>query len=194
MLYPDPRRGGTKMNKVLSFEENLIIFGRDEVRDILADKVIEEAHTNKTLHQKYSEIKSSMEKNLTGIGQYIGLKYLELSSGDKITKSDKDLKRYSVQYLKTVNKLHKPKEGLTDYQIQTAREHPVEDLIGGKVRVTGSRKTTSCPFHQEKTPSFVVYSDNSFHCFGCGANGSNAIDFVMKRDQASFKDAVRSLA
>ncbi|MCL1884734.1 MAG: CHC2 zinc finger domain-containing protein [Defluviitaleaceae bacterium] len=37
-----------------------------------------------------------------------------------------------------------------------------------------------CPFHNEKTPSFIVYpKSNSWHCFGCGVGGS-VIDFAMK--------------
>ncbi len=51
-----------------------------------------------------------------------------------------------------------------------------------------------CPFHQEKTPSFVVNPDKQiFHCFGCSAGG-NAIAFVMKQEHLEFPEAVESLA
>lgn len=51
-----------------------------------------------------------------------------------------------------------------------------------------------CPFHQEKTPSFVVSPDKQiFHCFGCGASGT-VISFHMKRQNLEFRDAVRELA
>jgi hypothetical protein len=36
----------------------------------------------------------------------------------------------------------------------------------------GSRWRTQCPFHKEKDPSFVVYTDGGYHCFGCGAHGT----------------------
>lgn len=36
----------------------------------------------------------------------------------------------------------------------------------------GSRWRAPCPFHQEKDPSFVVYADGSYHCFGCRAHGT----------------------
>jgi hypothetical protein len=36
----------------------------------------------------------------------------------------------------------------------------------------GSRWRARCPFHREKDPSFVVYSDGSYHCFGCRAHGT----------------------
>ena len=51
-----------------------------------------------------------------------------------------------------------------------------------------------CPFHHEKSPSFVVNPDKQiFHCFGCGAGG-NAIGFVMRQEHLEFPQAVRMLA
>lgn len=51
-----------------------------------------------------------------------------------------------------------------------------------------------CPFHQEKTPSFVVSpSRNSFHCFGCG-KGGNAITFLMEMERMPFPEALQLLA
>lgn len=59
------------------------------------------------------------------------------------------------------------------------------------VRSRGIRANRSgmvcCPFHGDKRPSMKVYKDG-FKCFACGENG-NAIDFVMKYDGLSFKDA-----
>lgn len=50
-----------------------------------------------------------------------------------------------------------------------------------------------CPFHNEKTPSFKVYSaDKGWHCFGCNESGS-VIDFVMKYFNLSFKEAVKKI-
>jgi DNA primase len=51
-----------------------------------------------------------------------------------------------------------------------------------------------CPFHGEKTPSFIVHGDKQyFHCFGCGAGG-DVIEFVKRSDALTFPDAVRQLA
>jgi hypothetical protein len=47
-----------------------------------------------------------------------------------------------------------------------------------------------CPFHAERTPSFIVNQKNqTFHCFGCGDHG-DVIDFIMKLHGLSFKDAL----
>jgi DNA primase len=51
-----------------------------------------------------------------------------------------------------------------------------------------------CPFHHEKTSSFVVNPDKQiFHCFGCGAGG-NVIGFIMRQERLEFPEAVRFLA
>jgi len=51
-----------------------------------------------------------------------------------------------------------------------------------------------CPFHHEKTPSFVVNQDKQiYHCFGCGVGG-NVISFVMNHDHMDFPSALRHLA
>src|SRR5665213_3078261 len=50
-----------------------------------------------------------------------------------------------------------------------------------------------CPFHDDKTPSFIVTpGKNLFHCLGCGAGGT-VIDFIMKHDGLSFRHAVEVL-
>ncbi|MEW6080845.1 MAG: CHC2 zinc finger domain-containing protein [Bacillota bacterium] len=45
------------------------------------------------------------------------------------------------------------------------------------LRRRGSRWSGVCPFHPEQAPSFVVFEDKRFHCFGCQAHG-DAVDFV----------------
>ncbi|MDA8189049.1 MAG: DNA primase [Dehalococcoidales bacterium] len=51
-----------------------------------------------------------------------------------------------------------------------------------------------CPFHAEKTPSFIVFPDGgNYHCFGCGANG-DILTFVMKTQGLDFGEALQLLA
>ncbi len=51
-----------------------------------------------------------------------------------------------------------------------------------------------CPFHHEKTPSFIVSPDKQiFHCFGCGAGG-NVFSFLMKQEKKDFLEVVEMLA
>ena len=62
------------------------------------------------------------------------------------------------------------------------------------LKQTGRNYQGLCPFHTEKTPSFSVNPEKQiFHCFGCGVGG-NVISFVMRQQNISFPEAVRSLA
>lgn len=63
-----------------------------------------------------------------------------------------------------------------------------------KLHRSGVNYKALCPFHEEKTPSFVVQKgDNHYHCFGCGAHG-DAIQFLMTYLRMSFVEAVENLA
>lgn len=63
-----------------------------------------------------------------------------------------------------------------------------------KLQRAGAAHKALCPFHDEKTPSFVINrGDNHYHCFGCGAHG-DAIQFLMTHLKMSFSEAVESLA
>lgn len=59
------------------------------------------------------------------------------------------------------------------------------------LRFTGKHHIGLCPFHDEKTPSFIV-SDEAYHCFGCGEHG-DVVDFIQKIDGCDFKEAVKKL-
>ncbi|HSJ97880.1 MAG TPA: DNA primase, partial [Myxococcota bacterium] len=72
----------------------------------------------------------------------------------------------------------------------------IVDLVGRYVslRQAGRSFKGLCPFHHEKTPSFHVNPQlGIFHCFGCTAGG-NAFAFLMRHDNLTFPEAVRSLA
>jgi len=75
-----------------------------------------------------------------------------------------------------------------------AKETPIQNLYPfEKLRKIGKRYQACCPFHQEKIPSFVIYPNNSFYCFGCH-RGGDSIDFTKLTNDCSFKEAVGQLA
>lgn len=58
--------------------------------------------------------------------------------------------------------------------------------------VTDKKGFARCPFHNEKTASFRVYEDGTFHCFGCHVYG-DVISFVRLMENLSFNEACARL-
>ena len=72
----------------------------------------------------------------------------------------------------------------------------IVDVISQYVELhkTGSNYKGLCPFHTEKTPSFVVEPNKGlFYCFGC-QKGGDAIKFVMEYEHLEYKDAIEKIA
>lgn len=72
----------------------------------------------------------------------------------------------------------------------------IVDFIGKRVTLkkTGRNYKGLCPFHNEKTPSFIVSPERqTFHCFGCG-KGGDILAFVMEYDHVDFVEALEELA
>jgi len=72
----------------------------------------------------------------------------------------------------------------------------IVDVIGSfiELRKAGANYKANCPFHGEKTPSFVVSpSKQIYHCFGCGVGG-DSIKFVMELEKLSYPEAIEKLA
>jgi len=97
--------------------------------------------------------------------------------------------------------MHSPSEA-TDTPRMSAEEidairasHDIVAFIGRDVPLkrSGSAHKGRCPFHEEKSPSFCVFSQTqTFHCFGCGAGG-DIIGYVMQADGLEFLEAIDRL-
>ncbi|HPE94505.1 MAG TPA: DNA primase [Bacillota bacterium] len=83
-----------------------------------------------------------------------------------------------------------------DFLEEIKQRNSIEDVVSQYVPLkrAGSNMTGLCPFHNEKTPSFVVFPrSESFYCFGCG-EGGDVVSFIMKHESLEYPDAVALLA
>jgi DNA primase len=97
------------------------------------------------------------------------------------------------QFLSTRDILHSAMSTEVD---EVKSKLNIIEIIGERVKLSkaGRNYKGLCPFHNEKTPSFMVSSDRqTFHCFGCGKGGS-AFDFVMEFEHIDFAEALEELA
>jgi DNA primase len=86
--------------------------------------------------------------------------------------------------------------GMADEREEIRGRLPIETLVGESVALkrTGRNLSGLCPFHKEKTPSFIVSPERgTFHCFSCGAGG-DIFRFHMLINKVEFPDALRALA
>src|SRR6188474_2913888 len=78
-----------------------------------------------------------------------------------------------------------------DAVLEVRERTDMVELVGTYVQLkrTGRSFKGLCPFHQEKTPSFIVFPDSqNFQCFGCG-KGGDLFTFYMEVEHVDFREA-----
>ncbi len=83
-----------------------------------------------------------------------------------------------------------------DIIAQILDRNDIVETIAGYIPLhkAGRNFKALCPFHSEKTPSFIINAEKQiFYCFGCHVGG-NVISFVMKQENMTFPEAARMLA
>lgn len=111
--------------------------------------------------------------------------------GKKLDEIQKHLMRLRRQLAIIQNRKEKS-SAITQEHIQQALAVSLKDIGRErlKLRRSGSNFVGLCPFHNERTPSFCIYTaTNSFYCFGC-QRGGNVINFIRELEGLSFRETI----
>lgn len=98
--------------------------------------------------------------------------------------------KYWLSILDGLEPKKKSRYSGSQLDIEKAKQFPIEQLYPGRLRQFGNKLTGLCCFHEEKTPSFFIFPNNTYYCFGCNEHG-DSIDFTMKIKKYEFSEAVR---
>lgn len=119
--------------------------------------------------------------------------WIKQTDGKKLIEAERHLKRLKhLLWLKKDRGRHS-KGWIEEEQKALALLVPIESLLQTEYRTGRKTIRALCPFHEERTPSFHIYSEqNRFKCFGCG-RGGDAINFIQEFHNLSFRDAINYL-
>ena len=167
-----------------------------ESKNIIPEKIKE---CKKEIRKKELEITTALEKiyklKTDNFSEWFGEEIIKIFMMPDLTKLEKSLFR-----LNKLNYLLHPKNKKNDHfefqqKIAVAREYPIEELARSKLDLQqrGRNFISICPLHEEKTPSFYLYTEaNRFYCFGCQEKG-DVIKLCVALYGVGFKDAVMML-
>lgn len=171
-----------------------IILKDKEPRQMLKNMILEKSDRYDDLHEERERyLHCNSYEGRDEFGQWF-LKEVfdQLLGGDEIRQIEHDLSSMCFALRRSEGQIPEHTEWDDQYEYAT-NQVKIGDVIRHYLQVDNFHRNISCPFHNEKTPSFKVYEEsNRFVCFGCNAHGS-PIDFVMKYSNCSFKEAVSIL-
>lgn len=159
-------------------------------KSVIAEKIQEWQVVRDTLTRR-------IQKDLTHIKQlqsddfskWFLREWVKVTDGKKLLEAENHIERLK-RLLRLGKKDKKPKDWITDEQKEMALAVPIEEVLDRNFRRTGRTIVTHCPFHDERSPSFTVYTDqNRYFCFGCQTAG-DVINLIQELHNLKFKDAV----
>ena len=191
--FEDLEKEWLKNTPKFTDKELLEIF--PEAKECLAKKIKKLETIKKELIEVIKKKLDIVEKKSTPNNQWFWYEVIKAFEGQDLLEIENKL--IKIKYLLSIsyNKKAMLKNKTTKQTIERLLNIPIENIISGntKLRKVGKNLLGLCPFHNEKSPSFYIYTEtNSFYCFGC-QTGGNVINLAMKLYGYSFKEAVRFL-
>jgi hypothetical protein len=179
-------------------EDELCVIFKDELEEIIPEKIPEcEKVIERILRDEIIPQQQDINKTFAGdeISRLFWTAVHKIKVNLRFTQACEQLERFKkLQRIFQIRKNPNSKQSqyILNYERkkEIALQKPILQLYDfKKLKKVGDKHIACCPFHDDSTPSFYIYHNNSYHCFGCEANG-NAIDFTMRINNFSYKDAI----
>lgn len=167
MFFPDQKKVIDKID--------LVVYSISQFKKIYLNAIKEELEYQRNIDKRKIEAKQSFPFKLSDFEEGY------LNSG--IEKSEERIKLFK----NILNRCVKIKTTQQGFDINKAKTRPISDFVE-----LNKFNKACCPFHKEKTPSFVYYpKENRWWCFGACGEGGDVLDFIIKRDGVSLPEAIR---
>lgn len=144
------------------------------------------------LHALKKKLSLIQKQSDDPFSQWFWREWIKLTDGKELLGAERHVSRLR-RLVRLAEGKKLPKGWVGEDAKEMARSVPIESLLETPYRTYGNRVTALCPFHEEKTPSFVIYTDtNRYWCFGC-SQGGDVIHYVQSLHNLSFKETIEYL-
>lgn len=166
-----------------------------EAKGMIKQKIDEYQKQREQISKCLKEKLLATKQMTNDFSEWFYREWLKVNQGMELLKIDKHLARLSRQLWAFSNERRKVNGRVEQNDIEQAIQIPLLEIANThlqKLQKRGKNWVALCPFHQEKTPSFTIFEDNYYKCFGCGEYG-NTINFVRLLYGYSFQKAIKHL-
>lgn len=190
-MYKTPRQGHFSQEDFELYKQAVKdLQSQPEIVECFEEKVCEANEEIRDLEKRHQNVKNLVRES----PDTASVRDAFTICTDYYIAQHKDLEREKKKWMSLMPR-PPAKEGEID--MEKAKAVPLEEILAERGheprRRMGNKLSYLCPFHSEKTPSFVVFTDdNHYHCFGCNATG-DSINFVRQVEDCGFKQACKIL-
>ena len=167
-----------------------------EIVNELEKIILEKARFIELLKEQYERLKDRYNNMQTDeiTKHFIELYLFEFKGGKQLQQEEKYLNNMCISYAEAVNLLSTKRHFTNWNDIQEKLERiDIVKLLSRYLIIENTKRNIKCPLHDDKSPSFKIYSNtNSWFCFGC-QKGGKPVNFVMAMEGLTYKEAVKRL-